>query len=98
MADAPALTAEAAVAKKPRKARKFLPPALLDRLGAATFLSISASTLDRMSAAGELPAPVKLAGRIAWGRSELSAWVRHGCPARPIWQRLWVGMRDRRRR
>ena len=80
---------------KSRK-RQFLPPALLGREDAAAFLSISASTLDRMSAAGEIPAPVRLSGRIAWGRAELASWVRHSCPPRSVWQRLWVGLRDRR--
>ena len=87
--------AEVATKKKPCKARRFLQPALLGREDAATFLSISASTLDRMSAAGEVPAPVRLSGRIAWGRAELASWVRHGCPARSTWSKLWPQLRDR---
>ena len=79
---------------KSRK-RQFLPPALLGREDAAAFLSISASTLDRMSAAGEIPAPVRLSGRIAWGRAELATWVRHGCPPRLSWSKLWPQLRDR---
>ena len=94
---APADTTDAAtpVQKKSRKSRAFLPPALLGRESAAAYLTISESSLDRLSAAGEVPAPVRLGGRIAWGRAELASWVRHGCPARPAWQRLWVGLRDR---
>ena len=82
--------------KKPRKSQRLLPPALLGRVDAAAFLSISASSLDRMSAAGEVPEPVRLGGRVAWGRAELASWVRHGCPARTTWARLWSQLRDRR--
>ena len=81
---------------KARKRRKFLPPALLGREAAAAFLTISASSLDRLSAAGEVPAPVRLGGRIAWCRRELSAWAARGCPDRATWAKLWPLIRDRR--
>ena len=79
-----------------RKKARRLPPALLGREDAAAFLTLSASTLDRLSAAGELPAPLKIGGRVAWGRVELGAWVRHGGPDRATWARLWPQLRDRR--
>lgn len=81
--------------RRKRKARR-LPPALLSRESAAAFLTISASSLDRLSAAAEVPAPLKIGGRVAWGRAELSAWVRHGGPDRATWARLWPQIRDRR--
>ena len=79
-----------------REVRRLLPPALLGRLDAAAFLSVSASTLDRLSAACEVPAPSRLGGRIAWCRAELAAWARHGCPPRSTWSKLWPQLRDRR--
>lgn len=82
--------------KKPRVRRRLLPPALLDKPDAAAFLSISVSTLDRLSAAGEVPAPVRLGGRLAWNRRELSAWAARDCPDRASWAKLWPTIRDRR--
>ena len=78
-------------ARKPRQLR----PALLGRADAAAFLAISASTLDRLSAAGEVPAPMKMGGRVVWSRAELTAWTRHGCPARSSWIAIWKQLRDR---
>ncbi len=86
---------QAVAMKKPRTKPQRLPPALLSRVDAAAFLTISPSSLDRLSAAGDLPAPVRLGGRLAWGRAELASWVRHGCPGRTCWAKLWVGLRDR---
>ena len=82
--------------KKPRVRRRLMPPALLDKPDAAAFLSISVSTLDRLSAAGEVPAPVRLGGRLAWNRRELSAWAARDCPDRASWAKLWPTIRDRR--
>ena len=87
---------DAARGKTTRARRRLLPPALLDRPDAAAFLSISVSTLDRLNAAGEVPAPVRLGGRLAWGRRELSAWAARGCPDRAAWSKLWPLIRDRR--
>jgi len=87
---------DAASNKKSRARRRLLPPALLDKPDAAAFLSISVSTLDRLSAAGEVPAPVRLGGRLAWNRRELSAWAARGCPDRATWAKLWPQIRDRR--
>jgi predicted DNA-binding transcriptional regulator AlpA len=75
-----------------------LPPALLGREDAASFLSLSVSKLDRMNAGGELPAPRKLSGRLAWSRRELLLWVDHDCPDRKAWSAIWKQLRDRRPR
>ena len=87
-------TSTTSIRAKPKPRR--LPPALLSRESAAAYLTISASSLDRLSAAGDLPAPVKLGGRIAWCRRELSAWAARGCPDRATWAKLWPQIRDRR--
>lgn len=80
-----------------RRLRRLLPPALLGRDAAAEFLAVSTSTLDRLSASGVVPTPLRLGGRVAWGRAELAAWCRHGCPDRATWSRLWPQIRDRKK-
>ncbi|MGL4464102.1 MAG: helix-turn-helix transcriptional regulator, partial [Planctomycetia bacterium] len=55
-------------------------PIMLGRLELARALCVSASTVDRMDAAGELPAAVKLRGRKVWRREAIEEWSRLGCP------------------
>ncbi len=86
---------DAAKGKKSRTKPKRLPPALLSRVEAAAYLGISASTLDRLNLTGELPAGLRLGGRLLWCRFELSVWTAYGCVPRETWRRLWVGLRDR---
>ena len=86
-----------APAKLAPGALRQLPPALLGRVDAAAFVSLSPSALDRLTAAGGCPAPVKLGGRVAWCRAELAAWAQHGCPTRPSWSKLWPQIRDRKK-
>jgi predicted DNA-binding transcriptional regulator AlpA len=76
---------------KPRRnsRRLLIPPALLRRKDAAAFLGIGGSTLDRLTAAGLVPAPIKLAGSVCWSRGELAEFCRHGCPPRTEWAARW---------
>ena len=54
-----------------------LKPLYLSREQAATFLSISQSTLEKMAAKRELPPPRKISGaRTGWLLEELEAWGR----------------------
>ena len=60
-------------------------PAALDRHKAATYLSLSVSTLEALVRRGEAPAARELSpGRVAWLRSELDAWLAE----RPVSQML----------
>ena len=61
-------------------------PELVPAAAVAVMLSVSARTLWRMHAAGELPAPVKVGGSTRWRLSEVRAWVEAGCPARRQWE------------
>ena len=80
----------------PGTVRRKSHPGLLRRGAAARFLAISPATLDRHSAAGKLPAPVKIGGCLAWNRRELKAWIDHGCPDRAVWTAVWAGLVKRR--
>lgn len=48
---------------------------LLDKNDVASVLSISQSTVDRMVAAGQLPAPVKIGNRVLFKQEDISGWV-----------------------
>jgi predicted DNA-binding transcriptional regulator AlpA len=67
----------------------IVPPAvavaaeLLRDRDAAALLSISVASLWRDTAAGRLPAPVKIGRKTRWRRSALLAWIERGCPAVP---------------
>ena len=64
-------------------------PLLLDAKAVATILSVSRSTLYRMSNTGQLgPMPITLGRRKLWRHEEILAWVRAGCPRRELWLRM----------
>ena len=57
------------------------PSQLLNKSDLQRLLRVSASTLDRMVAAGRLPAPVELGPRTRrWSRTSVEAWIDAGCP------------------
>jgi prophage regulatory protein len=60
-------------------------PLLLDVRTVARLLNVSVRTIHRLNATGEIPAPVRLGGRVLWHRDELRAWLEAGCPAREAW-------------
>jgi predicted DNA-binding transcriptional regulator AlpA len=61
-------------------------PELLGRQEAADFCGVSRSAWERYSAAGRIPRPIRLAGRVLWRRTELLAWTAAGCPGRKVWE------------
>jgi predicted DNA-binding transcriptional regulator AlpA len=48
-----------------------LPPRGLSRVQAAEFIGVSPSTFDKMVAAGEMPAPKRIRGRVVWDRKQV---------------------------
>jgi predicted DNA-binding transcriptional regulator AlpA len=87
--------AQAPAARK-RSKRRRVPPGLLRRPDAARYCGVGCSTWDRLAAAGLTPAPVRLAGSVAWSRRELALWIDHGCPPRAEWAALWQALLARR--
>jgi predicted DNA-binding transcriptional regulator AlpA len=53
---------------------------------AAAYCDVSYDTWQRWNAAGKIPAPMKLAGIVLWGRDELDDWIAAGMPARDEWE------------
>ena len=62
---------------------------LLAAPDAARLCSLGRSTWLRLSAAGKVPAPVRLGGSVRWRRRELLAWIAAGAPPRVRWE--WSG-------
>jgi len=60
-------------------------PQTLGRRDAARFCGVSLATWDRHTAAGKVPRPIRLGGRVLWRRGELQAWLDAGCPDRRQW-------------
>lgn len=68
--------------------RRKLPPLTVDAKGVAAMLNVSKRSIDTYNAAGFLPAPIRLAGRVLWNVRELRRWVDAGMPDRATWERL----------
>jgi len=54
----------------------------------AKLLSISRSSWLKLRAAGRTPRPIRLGRRVLWRVDEIREWVRQGCPAQSVWERL----------
>ena len=60
-------------------------PLAVDAKGLAAMLSGSLRWVRTQDAAGKLPAPVRVAGRVLWVRAEIESWLNAGCPPRDEW-------------
>ena len=63
-------------------------PLLLPAPKAARLCGISEATWYRLKAAGKVPVPVRLGGRVLWKVEELRRWCAAGCPD----QRSWLAL------
>ncbi|MFO0805090.1 MAG: hypothetical protein U0791_18445 [Gemmataceae bacterium] len=79
MADKHAL--RATVADQPQSAL----PLAVDARELAVLLSASLRWVRTQDAAGKLPPPVRIAGRVLWVRAEIESWLSAGCPPRDEW-------------
>ena len=49
----------------------------------AAALGVGLATVERLHAAGRLPAPVRIStNRVVWPRAAIRAWLEAGCPDR----------------
>jgi predicted DNA-binding transcriptional regulator AlpA len=72
---------------KPKKRRK-LPRLAVDAKRLAVMLSCGVRTIRTHDAAGKLPAPVRVGGRVLWRVAEIRAWLAAGAPDRETWDRI----------
>ena len=83
-------------AAPPLRLRDPSPPAadplLVDARRLAVLLSAGVRTLRTWDAAGRLPAPLRIGGRVVWRLDEVRAWLDAGAPDRET----WAAMRGRK--
>jgi len=63
-------------------------PLVADAKGLAKLLGLGVRTIRTHDAAGKLPKPLKLGGRVVWRLDELRAWLDAGAPDRATWTAL----------
>jgi prophage regulatory protein len=61
-------------------------PLVADAAALAILLTLSVRTIRTLDAAGKIPAPIRLGGRVVWLLDEIRAWLAAGAPDRKTWQ------------
>ena len=67
-----------------RKRRRPL-PLVVDARRLAKLLCAGVRTVRTWDAAGKLPAPIRIGGRVVWRVDEIRAWLAAGAPNRETW-------------
>ena len=67
-------------------------PLAVDARRLAAMLCAGIRTVRTWDAAGRLPAPVRIGGRVVWRLDEIRAWLDAGAPDRET----WAAMRGRK--
>ncbi len=67
--------------------------ALLDANGVGHILGLGRSTVHELHAGERLPAPLQIGRGRRWVKAEIEAWLLHGAPNRPAWERIWPKVR-----
>ncbi|HET6575911.1 MAG TPA: helix-turn-helix domain-containing protein [Fimbriiglobus sp.] len=60
-------------------------PLVVDARRLAVLLGCGLRTVRTHDAAGKLPAPVRIGGRVVWRVSEIRDWLAAGAPDRATW-------------
>jgi hypothetical protein len=77
-----------AAPKLTKKRRRPLPPLMVDAKRAARLFCVGLRTWRALDAAGKVPMPTRLSGRVLWFLPELRHWAAAGCPSRLEWERM----------
>ena len=91
--------AETGAAKRAPGDKKDAPtvcPAVVDGKGLGALLGCCRSTIQNRHIEGRLPDPLPIfdeEDRRVWGREEILAWIRDGCPSREEWRKRWRELR-----
>lgn len=59
---------------------------VVDARSLAAMLAAGVRTVRTWDAAGKLPAPVRIGGRVVWRVDEIRAWLAAGAPNRTEWE------------
>lgn len=68
------------------KRRRKLSPLVVDARRLAKLLCCGLRSVRTWDAAGKLPAPIRIGGRVVWRLSEIRAWLDFGAPDRETWE------------
>lgn len=60
-------------------------PLVADAKALAKLLGLGVRTVRAHDAAGKLPAPVRIGGRVVWILAEINDWLAAGAPDRATW-------------
>jgi prophage regulatory protein len=69
----------------PKRSRRRLSPLVVDAKRLAKLLCAGVRTVRTWDAAGKLPAPIRIGGRVVWRVDEITAWLGAGAPNRETW-------------
>jgi predicted DNA-binding transcriptional regulator AlpA len=61
-------------------------PLVVDARRLAVMLCAGVRTVRTWDAAGKLPTPVRIGGRVVWRVDEIRAWLAAGAPDRETWE------------
>ena len=67
-------------------ARRRLSPLVVDAKRLARLLCAGIRTVRTWDAAGKLPKPIRIGGRVVWLVDEIRAWLDAGAPNRDEWE------------
>lgn len=73
-------------ADPPTRKRRPLPFLVVDARRLARLLCCGIRTVRTWDAAGKLPAPIRIGGRVVWRVDEIRAWLAAGAPNRAEWE------------
>lgn len=68
-------------------------PLAVDARRLAVLLCAGIRTVRTWDAAGKLPVPLRISGKVLWNLEEIRAWLNAGAPDR----KTWAAMRDARK-
>ena len=68
-----------------KRRRRRLSPLVVDARRLARLLSAGLRTVRAWDAAGKLPSPLRISGRVLWRVEEIRAWLNAGAPDRETW-------------
>lgn len=74
--------ADASTRKRGRRMNRLL----VDARRLAVLLCSSLRWVRTLDAAGKLPTPVRVGGRVLWRSDEIRDWLAAGCPDRETWE------------
>jgi predicted DNA-binding transcriptional regulator AlpA len=68
-------------------------PLVADAKRLSRLLAVGLRTIRAWDAAGKVPAPIRVGGKVLWRLDEIKSWIAAGAPDRDAWTALRAGRR-----